>query len=330
MSHYLNPDPSELITCPYDPIHQVRASRMPYHLVKCRKNHPGSDHQTCPFNARHIILKNVYRHHIANCPDKAIVERDLAFQNEDDSSAQGNTKLPAYRDPPQVEDSENWDMHPPVLPPVPHVNPAIRNDPTLRAKYESLNKPEIHFKNINEMTPLEKRKYHKAIRKRNERIQEGLPPDPQPGDSDYEETQESEELQVSVPTLREPMAPPKVLQGRGAPAVAADHLPSATRIAANIFGQNIPQEKNLPKSEMLIKLLGTEKTGKIEKESAAMLTALSLGRGRAAPLTTAGRGIISANQGAMPGMRPPPGLVDFYNMPPLEPGQVADVDADDV
>ncbi|KAL1020711.1 hypothetical protein UPYG_G00003670 [Umbra pygmaea] len=68
-------DPNSLLQCPYDVNHQIRACRMPYHLIKCRKNHPqlASELKTCPFNARHLMLKHELSHHIANCVDRISV-----------------------------------------------------------------------------------------------------------------------------------------------------------------------------------------------------------------------------------------------------------------
>ncbi|CAN0009994.1 unnamed protein product [Bubo scandiacus] len=65
-------DPEALVQCPYDKSHQVRASRLPYHIVKCQRNHPQVARMlaTCPFNARHRVPQANLRSHIASCPDK--------------------------------------------------------------------------------------------------------------------------------------------------------------------------------------------------------------------------------------------------------------------
>ncbi|GCB84391.1 hypothetical protein scyTo_0025169 [Scyliorhinus torazame] len=64
-------DSEQLLTCPYNESHQIRRSRFPYHLVKCRKNHPkvANDIRVCPFNARHQIRKAEYKHHLLHCED---------------------------------------------------------------------------------------------------------------------------------------------------------------------------------------------------------------------------------------------------------------------
>ena len=40
------------------------------HLLKCRKNHPDKDFVSCPFNAKHVMLRSEIRHHVSRCPDR--------------------------------------------------------------------------------------------------------------------------------------------------------------------------------------------------------------------------------------------------------------------
>uniref|UniRef100_A0AAY5EKX7 CHHC U11-48K-type domain-containing protein n=1 Tax=Electrophorus electricus TaxID=8005 RepID=A0AAY5EKX7_ELEEL len=65
-------DPNKLLQCPYDKNHQIRACRFPFHLLKCRKNHPklASELKTCPFNAKHLMPRYELSHHIENCEDR--------------------------------------------------------------------------------------------------------------------------------------------------------------------------------------------------------------------------------------------------------------------
>ncbi|XP_042200252.1 gametocyte-specific factor 1 isoform X2 [Callorhinchus milii] len=60
-----------LVLCPYDPSHKIRSSRLPYHLVKCRKNHPEMAKilRVCPYNARHQIPHTEFQQHVAHCAD---------------------------------------------------------------------------------------------------------------------------------------------------------------------------------------------------------------------------------------------------------------------
>ncbi|KAK1341081.1 hypothetical protein QTO34_017483, partial [Cnephaeus nilssonii] len=75
-------DPEKLLPCPYDRNHQIRACRFPYHLIKCRKNHPDVANKlaTCPFNARHQVPRTEISHHISSCDDKSCIEQDIVNQ----------------------------------------------------------------------------------------------------------------------------------------------------------------------------------------------------------------------------------------------------------
>uniref|UniRef100_A0A8C2YGZ1 Gametocyte specific factor 1 n=1 Tax=Coturnix japonica TaxID=93934 RepID=A0A8C2YGZ1_COTJA len=65
-------DPEALVQCPYDKAHQIRVSRLPYHLVKCQRNNPqvARTLEVCPFNARHRLPRAELQRHIACCPDQ--------------------------------------------------------------------------------------------------------------------------------------------------------------------------------------------------------------------------------------------------------------------
>ncbi|XP_041324167.1 gametocyte-specific factor 1 isoform X2 [Pyrgilauda ruficollis] len=69
-------EPDALVQCPYDRSHQVRVSRLPYHLVRCQQNNPQVSRTlaTCPFNARHRVPRALLRGHVTSCPDKLPLE----------------------------------------------------------------------------------------------------------------------------------------------------------------------------------------------------------------------------------------------------------------
>ncbi|XP_030581934.1 gametocyte-specific factor 1 isoform X1 [Archocentrus centrarchus] len=75
-----NADPEKLLQCPFDKSHQIRTCRFPYHLIKCRKNHPNlaSELKTCPFNARHLVHKHELAHHTETCEDRISVDTEEA------------------------------------------------------------------------------------------------------------------------------------------------------------------------------------------------------------------------------------------------------------
>ncbi|ROL47909.1 Gametocyte-specific factor 1 [Anabarilius grahami] len=85
---FCNPD--KLLLCPYDPHHLIRACRFPYHLIKCRKNHPEllGELWTCPFNARHLMRKHELSHHISTCVDRCSVNETYVARDKTDSKFQ--------------------------------------------------------------------------------------------------------------------------------------------------------------------------------------------------------------------------------------------------
>ncbi|KAJ7317646.1 hypothetical protein JRQ81_003808 [Phrynocephalus forsythii] len=99
-------DPNKLIQCPYDKNHHIRACRFPYHLVKCRKNHPDLVQQlvTCPFNARHQVPRDEITQHIASCDDKRSIEQDIASQVK--NHRREISVVNSWQSPPCEED---WD-----------------------------------------------------------------------------------------------------------------------------------------------------------------------------------------------------------------------------
>ncbi|XP_070767205.1 gametocyte-specific factor 1 [Enoplosus armatus] len=99
-----NCDPDKLLQCPFDKNHQIRACRFPYHLIKCRKNHPklASELKTCPFNARHLVPKHELMYHTETCEDRKSVNP------EDGGSSNGHWQVPVstWVNPNMTED---WD-----------------------------------------------------------------------------------------------------------------------------------------------------------------------------------------------------------------------------
>uniref|UniRef100_A0A8C9ZSD5 CHHC U11-48K-type domain-containing protein n=1 Tax=Sander lucioperca TaxID=283035 RepID=A0A8C9ZSD5_SANLU len=81
-----NCDPEKLLQCPFDKNHQIRACRFPYHLIKCRKNHPklAMELKTCPFNARHLVPKHELTYHTETCEDRISV--DTEDEADDDAA----------------------------------------------------------------------------------------------------------------------------------------------------------------------------------------------------------------------------------------------------
>ncbi|XP_023117414.1 gametocyte-specific factor 1-like [Amphiprion ocellaris] len=99
-------DPNRLLQCPYDKSHQIRASRFPYHIIKCRKNHPelASELKACPFNARHLVPKHELAHHTETCENRPSGDsQDAGNSNE---CCQWHVPVSTWVNPNMTE---NWD-----------------------------------------------------------------------------------------------------------------------------------------------------------------------------------------------------------------------------
>lgn len=159
MAQYRIPDPEDLLECPYDRVHMVRAKRFQYHLMKCRKNYTGKDFVSCPFNAKHEMPRPELRHHIANCPDKAVMEPELAYNSRkeqgDEGMLKGCTDTPVYNDM-EIESTEDWDAEASV--PV-RVGPMYDQLYYSRVKFHdptALNKQQRKVLKDNRLTPEQK------------------------------------------------------------------------------------------------------------------------------------------------------------------------------
>ncbi|NXH17251.1 GTSF1 factor, partial [Bucco capensis] len=100
-------DPERILQCPFDKHHQIKASRFPYHLVKCRKAYPELAKQlaTCPFNARHLVPHAALSQHLLECDDREFAERHVVFE----ASGTHNEQMSAastWQAPPC---EENWE-----------------------------------------------------------------------------------------------------------------------------------------------------------------------------------------------------------------------------
>ncbi|XP_063300869.1 protein D7-like [Pelobates fuscus] len=93
-------DSEGLLQCPYDKSHMIRPSRFPYHLVKCRENHPlaGKVLATCPYNARHKVPKKELEMHMESCENKVSLDEIAVVMQASQSS---------WQSPPC---EENWDL----------------------------------------------------------------------------------------------------------------------------------------------------------------------------------------------------------------------------
>lgn len=101
-------DWEKTITCPYNPSHQITVERIQFHLVKCRKNHAGSDLKVCPFNASHHVPAPEEEFHMKTCSDRKVVEMEKYSWSMQQPKQHGHLKLPVRAElPPSEEDWES-------------------------------------------------------------------------------------------------------------------------------------------------------------------------------------------------------------------------------
>ncbi|XP_055872288.1 protein D7-like [Biomphalaria glabrata] len=102
------------MVCPYDESHVISPLRMPYHLMKCRKNYPDKEMAVCPFNAIHELPKLELKYHMLQCPNKVILEREVRFDilkqlDKVKVTQKGYTGIPSQRKPKVDPNAESWD-----------------------------------------------------------------------------------------------------------------------------------------------------------------------------------------------------------------------------
>jgi len=143
------------ITCPYNPSHQITVERIQFHLVKCRKNHAGSDLKVCPFNASHHVPAPEEEFHMKTCSDRKVVEMEKYSWSMQQPKQHGHLKLPVRAELPPSE--EDWESEATVT---------RSYDP--RAKAEKMQV----LRKIEGATPSERREFRALERHRHEVLNE--------------------------------------------------------------------------------------------------------------------------------------------------------------
>lgn len=121
----------DILTCPYDPSHQIMRCRFQVHLVRCRKSFPNAEMVVCPFDVTHRINEKELDWHVSTCPNRQSFE---VFKSNDvqasgsfsttctsfnDDGTQTNSTFQTANTSFELETSQNWDD----LPSVPSYDP---------------------------------------------------------------------------------------------------------------------------------------------------------------------------------------------------------------
>lgn len=62
-------DEDDMAVCPFNGDHKLLRHRMPYHIVRCRRNYRGPALVACAFNAMHLMPAAQMADHLAECDD---------------------------------------------------------------------------------------------------------------------------------------------------------------------------------------------------------------------------------------------------------------------
>ena len=91
----------ELESCPYNPAHTIKRSKMLYHIVRCRRSLPAHL-SVCEYDLHHLVHKEKMEDHYLACPSKrqAMVEYEEIGKR--------CLALPRPPSPPQIEMDEDW------------------------------------------------------------------------------------------------------------------------------------------------------------------------------------------------------------------------------
>ncbi|XP_013178854.1 PREDICTED: gametocyte-specific factor 1-like [Papilio xuthus] len=99
-----DPSPYTMMTCPYNPAHQVEKYKLQTHLQKCAKQYFKGKKVNCPFDATHVVNEPELDHHITVCPKRFMLDTQL-YVTDDDYRPTVGLAAPA----PVVPTEENWD-----------------------------------------------------------------------------------------------------------------------------------------------------------------------------------------------------------------------------
>jgi len=86
----------ELVSCPYDVHHKVRADRLKTHLIKCQVQ-SASKLSICPYNATHRFPEKQRLAHISACPNKSLLDHQL-YEEETRSRIHSTTDYESDED----------------------------------------------------------------------------------------------------------------------------------------------------------------------------------------------------------------------------------------
>ncbi|BET02297.1 Gametocyte specific factor 1 [Nesidiocoris tenuis] len=95
----------DVVVCPFNRAHMLKASRLQYHLVKCAKSQPAGSLIQCPFNAKEFVPVSEFTEHLTFCEGRKQVSQRLVQLGPTDSFCVKH--VPISQDCPYEQD-EQW------------------------------------------------------------------------------------------------------------------------------------------------------------------------------------------------------------------------------
>ncbi|ELT92542.1 hypothetical protein CAPTEDRAFT_219364 [Capitella teleta] len=112
IDYYTSMDPEDLVKCPFNEAHVMKARNLQKHMIKCKMTHPRTNLKQCPYNACHEVPESTFLTHIEQCPDRVLVEEDVRITGRPNPEVimTGNLALPEYDvNRFDYSDEECWD-----------------------------------------------------------------------------------------------------------------------------------------------------------------------------------------------------------------------------
>ncbi|XP_037512433.1 uncharacterized protein LOC119389293 [Rhipicephalus sanguineus] len=177
-----------LVTCPFNPAHQVKSGRYQIHITKCKKSHPGIDIYRCPFSPDHVVEPSKLMHHVYTCPLNSTVKRYLSKPDKDVMEP----RVATIRAAPDIKPEEDWEeeANEPQAPKGKAVRPI--------------------FTDVQAMAPAQRRKFYASLR---EKANESASGDAEPSSP---ETVTNDKPGVGIP--ERPSVQPQDPWGKAPPA----------------------------------------------------------------------------------------------------------------
>ncbi|KAL3187654.1 hypothetical protein MRX96_024693 [Rhipicephalus microplus] len=169
-----------MLTCPFNPAHQVRSTRYQIHITKCKRYHPGMDIYRCPFSPDHVVEPSKLMHHVYTCPLNTTEKR---YQSKLDIDVV-RPKVPTIKAAPDIQPKEDWDEE-------------ARKPQTSKGKTAQRAVRPV-FADVQAMAPAQRRKFYVSLR---EKVNEPTSGDVKPSSLKKPATKKPEEAMNDQPVV---------------------------------------------------------------------------------------------------------------------------------